>query len=115
MTRCPLARVSAYYRISAMLHSMTLGVICFTLASGILLAQTNMSGPNPGLYPFATVSPTDFDTINVANLNIMLQVPVHNKAGVADLPFTFALNGNSAISKYDNGHGSIFWSTNFGL
>jgi hypothetical protein len=50
-----------------------------------------------GTYPLGTYDTLGADTINVGNLNVMLDIPVLHKAGRAGTTFTYDLFYNGAI------------------
>jgi RHS repeat-associated protein len=64
---------------------------------GMLLAAQVASGQVvTGLPPFASLSPSSFDTVNDANLNVFFSIPVVTKAG-RGMPFQYSLAYNSSV------------------
>ena len=67
------------------------------LLVGILLAaQSAFAQVATGIPTFSSATPSTFDTVNNANLNVMFSIPIVNKAG-RGIPFNFALTYNSSI------------------
>ena len=69
-------------------------VSLLVLSSIFGLAQTD------GVLPLSTIENHGLDSINLQNLNIILNVPIRAKSGA--MPFTYALQGNSNCEKYTN-------------
>ena len=62
----------------------------------ILLALPAYSQVATGIPPFSSFTPSSFDTVNNANLNVTFSIPILNKAG-RGLPLNFALTYNSSF------------------
>jgi hypothetical protein len=64
-------------------------------------------GQNGGLPTFATLSSeNEYETINLQSLNVLVAVPVRQKAGA--IPFSFMLLNNSGYWRGSNVNGPIF-------
>src|SRR5437016_4636508 len=61
---------------------------CFVLALAPMSSGQNNSGPNEGIWP-TVASLSQYDSINLSNLNILVHVPVRQKIGAAALPLSF--------------------------
>jgi hypothetical protein len=72
------------------LIKIALAVLMFS--SSLIFGQT---GPGV-IQPFSTLETHEYETINLDNLNIELNVPVRPKAG--HIPFSFRLKGSSGVS-----------------
>jgi RHS repeat-associated protein len=70
------------------------------LFSMALFCSTSLAQQQPtvGVIPgFSSVETHEYDTINLANLGIKLNVPVRSKAG--HIPFSFSLRGDVQVTK----------------
>jgi RHS repeat-associated protein len=81
-------------------------VVCWiVLGFTYISSAQNNSGPNEGLWP--TVAPLSrYDSINLANLNILVHVPVRKKIGAAALPLSFDIFVNHDLTN----SGSTLWT-----
>ena len=50
-----------------------------------------------GIPPFASLTPSTFDSVNNANLNVHFTIPVFSRAGRAGFSFSYALSYDSSI------------------
>src|SRR6202035_5876479 len=72
----------------------TLFLFC-ALATFLSLARPAGAQVNPGMPSFSAYDVHTADTINLQNLNILLNVPVYSKAGA--MPINFGLQGDSYV------------------
>jgi RHS repeat-associated protein len=84
----------------------------FNFACSLIILLLSLSGlgfgQGEGVPPFSTMQPNQFDTINLANDNVLIEIPVRSKAG--PIPLSISLAGNSNVKKNAN-----FWASNFTL
>ncbi|HEV2424665.1 MAG TPA: hypothetical protein VGZ29_07555 [Terriglobia bacterium] len=81
-----------------------LAIIVVWCGVGVGLAQVTT-----GLPPFGSFGGGPFDTVNLANLNVHLQIPIINKPG-RGLPFYYSLAYDSAIWYPAGSQGSQTWT-----
>jgi hypothetical protein len=62
-----------------------------------------------GLPPFSSSTPSTFDTVNNANLNVLFSIPVVNKAG-RGMAFLYSLVYNSSMYSKWNSIGNLVWT-----
>lgn len=72
--------------------------------SGLGFGQVATGTPS-----FGSFTPSSFDTVNNANLNVQFEIPVVNKAG-RGLPFSYALAFNSSVWSPYSSSGSNAWT-----
>ena len=78
----------------------------------VLSAGENGSGQvMTGLPPFASMTPSTFDTVNDANLNVFFAIPVVAKAGVG-MPFQYSLAYNNSVWVEYTSSGTAGWTPN---
>jgi RHS repeat-associated protein len=53
--------------------------------------------PSSGILPFTTQEAHQYDTVNLGNLNISINIPVRGKVGA--IPFSYALHANSNLTR----------------
>ena len=70
-------------------YSLSLAVLFFFALARFAGAQVSPGTPSFGAYD---TDPSGYTTINLQNLNVMLNVPVMSKAGA--FPFQFVVSGN---------------------
>jgi len=76
----------------------------------IFLAASPASGQvDTGIPPFSSLAPSNLDTVNNANLNIMLAIPVVRRA-TKGMPFSYALGYNSSVWTPHNSSGQQAWT-----
>ncbi|MGH9325318.1 MAG: hypothetical protein ACRD2B_01310, partial [Terriglobia bacterium] len=75
------------------------------LLPGFLAAQVYLP---TGLPPFGTFAPSPFDTVNLANLNVLFSVPVLKKAG-RGIPLNYIFAYNSSVWSPQNPSGGSQW------
>ena len=66
--------------------------------------------PTTGLPPFGSFSGGPFDTINNANLNVHLEIPVVSKPGRGGMNFSYGLRYDSSIWSPVNSSGQAYWT-----
>jgi RHS repeat-associated protein len=81
---------------SAANGSFMSSIACVTILS-LWLATVSLAQDNAGSIPFSTVAKDQYDTINLSNLNILLDVPVRQKTGA--IPFNYKLTGSFQVYK----------------
>jgi RHS repeat-associated protein len=62
-----------------------------------------------GFPPFSSQTPSTFDTVNNANLNVFFAIPVVSKAG-RGMPFQYTLVYNSSVWSKWNSAGNLAWT-----
>jgi RHS repeat-associated protein len=72
----------------------------FALAMLICVAGLALAQVSPGTPSFSAYDSHTVDTINLQNLNIMLNIPVMSKSGA--FPFKYGINGNSYFYQVDH-------------
>lgn len=75
----------------------------FALVGVPMHAQTQVQ---TGMYPFGPSESYGFDTINPANLNVTLQIPIITKPGRGGTNFTYSLQYDSSIWSLSGEEGS---------
>jgi len=76
----------------------TLYAVLFLLSSA-LPSLGQISGTTAGIVPFGSYMPVEAGTVNLANLNILFEIPIRNKPGV--------FVGNLAMNE-------VLWSRTYG-
>jgi hypothetical protein len=74
----------------------------------LLSASAAMGQVATGTYPYGTFDTPGFDTINVGNLNVHLDISVLHKAG-RGMPFTYDLSYDSSVWTPVNVGGVMQW------
>src|SRR6266536_1787034 len=69
---------------------------CVLLGLAQISSAQNNSGPNEGIWP-TVASLSQYDSINLSNLIILVHVPVLQKIGAAALPFSFDVFVNNDV------------------
>jgi RHS repeat-associated protein len=77
------------------LWTLTLGVVVSICLTTFVVAQTN-SGPTEGILPFETAAGGQYDIVNLANLSINIHATIQSKAGMSNLPLSYAFGANEA-------------------
>ena len=90
-------------------------VLCVGLLLAALFVSTLITGSpafgqvTTGLPPFSSATPSTFDSVSNANLNVMFAIPIQNKAGKG-MPFIYSLGYNSAVWSPYNANGQRVWT-----
>lgn len=63
-----------------------------------------------GAPPFSSVTPSNFDQVNSANLNVMFSVPIVSKPGRGGMNLNYSLGYNSSVWNPYNVYGSHTWT-----
>jgi RHS repeat-associated protein len=82
-------------------------IIAFTFVL-VLSASVLMGQVATGTYPYGTFDSPGFDTINVGNLNVHLDIPILHKAG-RGIPFTYDMSYDSLVWTPTSISGAMAW------
>src|SRR5258708_24153331 len=75
-----------------------LQLVCATIFSlWLVMAAPSLAQNNAGSVPFSTEVRDQYDTIDLSNLNILVNVPVRQKTGA--IPFNYRVAGNFQVYK----------------
>jgi hypothetical protein len=74
-----------------------------------LLTQAASGQVITGIPPFASMSPSTFDTVNNANLNVHVEIPIFSRAG-RGIPFSYVLSYDSSIWVPSTSTGNGAWT-----
>src|ERR1700722_9705630 len=96
-------------RLSSQFASPTLKTLVLTASAALLCLVAVAAGQvNPGLPSYAAFDSRGLDTINLHNLNVLLNIPIMGKSGA--FPFSFGMKGNFYVYiGYDAGQHSLYW------
>ena len=78
---------------------------CLTLGAAQCVAQVAT-----GVYQYGAFDNHSFDSVNVGNLNVHFGVPVLNKAGRANLPFSYTIAYDSSVWTPVSLNGNLSWA-----
>lgn len=77
---------------------------------GVLLAaQVASAQVTTGVPPFSSLTPSSFDTVDNANLNVNFGIPIFSRAGLG-IPFSYVLGYNSSLWSPVTATGSYAWT-----
>ena len=73
------------------------GLLALLFGFMLLVASPSPAQVLTGIPPFSSETPSTFDTVDNANLNVHFSIPIFSRAGRGGLNFSYALNFNSSI------------------
>ena len=79
------------------------------LAAMFLAAQVAAGQIVTGTPPFACLTPSTFDVVNNANLNVHFAIPIFSRAGIG-IPFSYVLTFDNSIWSPVISNGSLVWT-----
>ena len=105
----PLSRRTSFAGVTRMEGANALRLAWLLMA--VLLAATVGSAQQPitGFPPFSSATPSTFDAVNDADLNVSFSIPAVNKAG-RGMPFQYSLVYNSSVWSKWNSTGNLVWT-----
>jgi RHS repeat-associated protein len=89
---------------------LSLGLILVFLLIGVAFPQ---SAPGAGIQPFSTQIGGQYDSIDLAASNILIQIPIRSKTG--KIPFVYQLVSNTNASTLLNADNNLVWHVGFGF
>ena len=72
-------------------------LLAFLFAAMMLVACPALAQVATGIPPFSSQSPSTFDTVNKANLNVHFGIPIFSRPGPGGLNFSYVLSYDSSI------------------
>jgi hypothetical protein len=78
-------------------------------AVALLISHPASAQVATGFPPFASMSPSTFDTVNNANLNVHFAIPIFARGG-RGIPFSYVLSYDSSIWSPVSSTGSVGWT-----
>jgi hypothetical protein len=75
----------------------------------LLAAQVASAQVTTGIPPFSSLTPSSFDTVDNANLNVNFGIPIFSRAGLG-IPFSYVLGYNSSLWSPVTASGSLGWT-----
>ena len=88
------------------------GLLAFLFAAVMLVASPALAQVATGIPPFSSATPSTFDTIDNANLNVHFAIPILSRPGAGGLYFSYVLSYDNSIWQP---YGSTYWYPNINV